>query len=728
MSEIDLNVCEPSGALLKLRDDLICAPRMFNDQPGYLIEDPLRGKFYRVGLPEFTLMATFDGRTTLIAGLARVAQQLGRDALDEQDGLAIVSWLMATQLAHTSQSTQATPLLRAADRQAQSRWKSRLNPFGFQIRLLDPDRLLTRLLPYVSWMLTPLFAAFWLAAVVAGGYCVVADWDHFVAASIGILDPSNWLRMAVAWLLLKMIHESFHALVCKKYGGEVHHAGVMFLFFAPLAYVDVTSSWRFRSKWQRMAVAAAGMWIEVLISALALVAWSQTGPGVLHRWLQDVALMAGITTLAFNANPLMRFDGYYILSDWLEVPNLYAVAQRTFVQSLQRRCLGWNLPAMEFSPWLARLLAAYGLAAFVWRVAMCLSLALLLIGWLDGLGVVLAITLCSSWFLLPGCAALKSFRKAMRGQQTHRGRAVVFASGVLALMALTVAVLTMPAHIVSPAVVEYSPRCIVRAGSPGFVRDIRVQSGQWVAAGDVIAELQNDDLELERAGLTAAVEQARIKTRIAFQNDDLNKYQIEIANRQALEKKLAEAQQQIARLTIRATEPGQVIARNLTNLQGKYLHAGEQLAVIGGHSKQLVIAVAQDDLDACGAPGAAAVDVRIRGESGGWQAAGELKVEPRASLQPPHEALSARVGGPLVVKQTSVAATASEDRKLSFELIRPVFTAVVPLSGELATNAHAGEWADVRFQAESQTVAARLFQRVTGWFREQVAHAQHRAA
>ena len=195
-----------------------------------------------------------------------------------------------------------------------------------------------------------------------------------LASSHLIFSPHNWLSMAIVWVLLKIAHELAHALACKRYGGEVRDMGLVFILFAPAAYVDVTSCWRFSSKWQRMHVAAAGMYVELVLAAMAAIAWSQTDSLVVRHWLFNVILMASVSTLLFNANPLMRFDGYYLLADLLEIPNLSPEGSR-FVQQLGSRIFFGSRPAGQ-SPlgWRGCSFACYGLAAWLWRLAVCGSL------------------------------------------------------------------------------------------------------------------------------------------------------------------------------------------------------------------------------------------------------------------------------------------------------------------------------------------------------------------
>ena len=169
------------------------------------------------------------------------------------------------------------------------------------------------------------------------GWCVVIGWalcdlaihsQRLSESTSGVLAVGNWLWLGVAWVGLKVLHECGHAVACKRLGGEVREAGVIFVLLAPLAYVDVTSTWRLRSKWARIQVAAAGMYVELFVAALATLVWARTPTSVLNQVCLNVMTTAGVMTVLFNANPLMRFDGYYIVSDLLELPNLYTQGQQ----------------------------------------------------------------------------------------------------------------------------------------------------------------------------------------------------------------------------------------------------------------------------------------------------------------------------------------------------------------------------------------------------------------
>lgn len=296
-----VNVQVPLNAKLALRKDVSIVLQQLGDGPCYVIEDPLRSKFYRVGVREFTFISLLNGKTSLGDALGLAATALGQDALSEQDALAIGSWLIDSQLANHRSGTSARRNKPLNAVQAIFR-----EPLFIKLPLFNPDPLLVKVLPLCGGLLGPWFLCLWIVLCSVGAYYACTEWNQLLASSDAILDPANWLRMTVAWFCLSLWHESFHALACKKYGGNVPRAGFALLLFVPAAFVDVTSSWRFRSKRQRIITAAAGIYAEIFVAAGALIVWANTPEGILHRFCYDLAFMASLATLFVNGNPLLH--------------------------------------------------------------------------------------------------------------------------------------------------------------------------------------------------------------------------------------------------------------------------------------------------------------------------------------------------------------------------------------------------------------------------------------
>jgi putative peptide zinc metalloprotease protein len=699
--------------VLRLREDLVIAPREFGGQACYVIEDLLRGKFFRVGPAEYALILRLDGHTPISQAVAQAAAAMGTQALSLSEALAVCRWLVEMQLAGTRESLQAEALCRQASRTARQRFWQRYNPLFLMLPLASPDRLLERALPWLGWAFSRPALAVWCLVCLAGLCRLVSSWEELSVESGVLFDPQHWLRMALAWTGLKLVHELFHGISCKRFGGHVPRAGIVLLLFAPVAFVDVTSCWRFRSKWRRMAVAAAGIYVELFIAAVALVIWPWTSPGLVHRLLYDLAVMAGLNTLAFNANPLMRFDGYYILSDLLEIPNLFGQGRQAILNFIKRRILGLEVPQPNWTAGKARACLAYGLAAAAWRTCMCGLLGLTLVAMFSYLGAVLAAALAVAWLGVPWYKAAQEIRRTAKGQAIRRQRLTVMGALAASACMLAAACLARPAPAPAPAVVEYAPLTVVRARSSGFVRLVLAQDGQAVQAGQVIAVLENEELFAQWADLGLAIEQSLLRGRMAHQADEIAKYQVEAAQQQSLESKRNEIQQQIDSLTVLAPASGRIIARQLDSLVGQYVETGVELAVIGNEEqKELLAAVPQEDVDLYTAQLGRPVQVALAGAT--LTASRLSKLTPRATRAVPHPALSATAGGPLPVRPKPAADKASAEMQETYELLGPQFSAVVPLSTEQAATLYAGQLVTVRFSS-SQPYGSFLLRRLRHW-------------
>ena len=168
----------------------------------------------------------------------------------------------------------------------------------------------------------------WLAVVALAIYLVCQNWLEFYAGSQGILSGYGWLWMVATWILLKAVHEFGHASCCHRFGGNVREFGLAFICFFPVAYVDVTSSWKVGNKWKKIATASAGIYVELFVAALAAIGWFCIDDPMIKSGLYNVMVVASITTVVFNINPLMKFDGYYMLADFVEIPNPFTSVLR----------------------------------------------------------------------------------------------------------------------------------------------------------------------------------------------------------------------------------------------------------------------------------------------------------------------------------------------------------------------------------------------------------------
>jgi putative peptide zinc metalloprotease protein len=532
-----------------------------------------------------------------------------------------------------------------------------------------------------------------------------------------LLDQRHWWLLVVAWLVLKLLHETCHALVCRKYGGTASEAGIFLMFLAPVPYVDVTSSWRFSSKWPRIAVAAAGMYAELLLAAAAIIVWANTGNAATRHVAASVAFMASLGTLLVNANPLMRFDGYFILADWLEIPNLNMHGRR-WLGSLAARLLGCPVAALGLPPRAATIVKVYAVAATVWRAMVWATLTTALVVLLGRFHPIAAVAGASAIVFLAGRGAIVSFRRWFKQLPACSPRRVyaVAAAGTIAI-AITIVAILGPATISAPGIVEYRPLVVVRATSPGFVRELCISDGNEVAAGQKLVVLENRELAVQLRLAEIEIEKSTARCRSHLQAGETAMEQAERSQQVALRKKRDELARQVHELVVVAPAGGRIIGRNLDSWVGRYVETGTELFRIGDESaKEIVAAIAQDDVELFQTGDAAALCIRFSAAGVGSLVTPGLSIEPRATTQAPHEALSSRLDGPLAVVVTEEAA----NDKTADELLDPCFKASAALSADQSRRLRAGQRATVEFSSSAQSWGRRALAQVERWFDRQL--------
>ncbi|MDA1018502.1 MAG: efflux RND transporter periplasmic adaptor subunit [Planctomycetota bacterium] len=707
---LDSSTQEFTRSKLKLRDDLIFTAQRNGGDALCHIEDPPRGKFFRIGFAEYTFLSLLDGKTSVAQALTLTARALGPNAFTERESTSICRWLLENKLVDSAAGPIHQPT-------AQSNLTQRLNPFWSKIPLCRPDRVLDWSKLFIGWTQSAAMGLIAIPLIVAGIVTVAGEWDRFQSSSTDVFSPGNWLWMGLAWLMLKLIHEVSHAIACKRHGGEVREMGVIFILFAPLAYVDVTSCWRFRARWQRIHTAAAGMMSELVLASVAALLWARTDSVVLGRFLHDVMLMASLTTLLFNANPLMRFDGYYILSDLLDLPNLYGTSS-AYVRNLTARVfLGRQAPPLRECGVKALFVKCYGVAALVWRVVICVSLTMGASVMFHGAGIALAALGIVLWLGGPLVGCVTSIRREVRTRPHVLSRLIGSTTAVsLACVAVLMYVPWPGGHTV-PGIVEFDPLEVVRTDTSGFVRRVHVSDGELVMAGTLLVELENQDLEAEVRDLELSLEQSRARHRVHMRKQEIASAQIEESLAESINQRLADKRAELAGLSIRAPVSGRVMSRHLETLVDTYLKAGSELASIGNDRNVVFrMAVHQNTFDVVNAAIGSGVSIRL--QSGDVLEGTVREVVPRASHQPTHPALCAPNCGPL-----AVTVDAGDDGSNSeLRLTTPHFSGRVAIDSADA-NLHPGQLGMVAVHSSHESLAGGVYNRLYHWF-----HAFHAAA
>ncbi len=693
----DFAVRELEASRPCLRDDLSFAIQEFRGERCCVIEDPAAGKFYRVGLREYHFIKKLDGNTTVGQAQSQMSESADDSALTETEVISVLRWLLETGLAATDESTRADLMFSKVEKKRDMQLKSYSNLLFFKQSLFNPDRLMGLLEKAFGFWAGKAGWAAWGVLMLVGVTLIGWHWERFIGDAEGVLASDNWLWLALSWIFLKMIHECWHGVVCKRYGGRVPDAGVLFVLFTPMGYVDATSSWRFASKWQRIHVSAAGMFIEMAIAAIAVIVWSQDQPGIMQTIAYNVIIMASFVTLLFNINPLLKFDGYYILADAMEIPNLYQRGQKALKDAARRYLIGIShVPDIQWKDREEVFILIYGIAAFIWRILIMVSILTAASFLFGGGGIVLAII---SLLMMVIPAAIKLIRYLREGSPGERPdpKAYGLRIGIITAALLLLVLFPFRPTLTAPGVSDFGDASTLRVECPGFVRKIHVTPGSKVRAGDLILTLENQDERAKLRRLRMQLKQAQIKARYYQTEGQMTAAQIETQKLTGLQQQLREQASYVRTLEIRAEASGRIIARDLRNLPDTFLRPGFEVATIAKRQlREVKIAIPQADIDLYRLHQEHPVWVKIIGRPGKFYGIMQPP-EPQATRELPHMALGGVTGGPLPVQPRSTQTQASDNETDRYELIEPHFITKISLKERLEENLASGEMAQVKF-------------------------------
>ena len=673
------SVVEPEALRPRLREGLRFSIQEQGGDRVCVIEDRHAWTFHRVGLAEYRFIRALDGTRTVASILAQFARDHSADAFTEGEALQMLRWLKDNHLLEI-ESTRTGGESARAERSllAAITW---LNPLVVKIPLARPDRFFTAGEAALRWALGRFGFFVWGVVVLAGATSIALNWPHFSRGFDGILARENWLWLLIAWAGLKIAHELSHGLFCKHFGAAVRELGVIFVLFIPMGYVDATASLGFASKWRRIMVASAGLYAEFFIAAIAAIYWARAADGLGATIAHNLIFTGTVVTLLLNANPLMRFDGYYILGDLLGIPNL-----GTRGRGWTRDVIAWLLLGQRASSQLALrtredwIVAAYGIASAFWQVVVFAGLLVAASVTLRGGGIFFAAIAGALWLGVPLWQMIKSAAQA-KGSAFERGLAISWRLALAALLIGGLLLIPLRRSISSPAVVELADTAVLRAECPGFVQAVHVHDGDTVEAGALLVELRNDDAvaDFERSKLDLA--QQELKARIAYTRGELPLFQAENAKTESLRATVANRENYLATLKIHAPFAGRITGRKLEQMLGSFLRTGDEIAQFGrADACDVKIALDQESAahfrESVGKP----LRVLIEGRRQIFDAT-LTRMESRATRELIHPALTAIAGGPLALRHADEPSPeTAHEAAGGFELAEPHFIAVARLA------------------------------------------------
>ncbi|MEM7366508.1 MAG: M50 family metallopeptidase, partial [Pseudomonadota bacterium] len=461
-----------AGVKASLRPTVHARRQKFRGEDWYVLQDAFNNQFFRLRPEAYDFVARLRPDKTVEEVWLTTLEQDPDNAPGQEEAIRLLTQLHFANLLFYDRPSDSDQFFERYRQRKQRELRSKLLAIMFvRIPLIDPDRFLKRIMPWTRHLFSWWGALLWVVVV---GLALKVVFDNFDAAleqSEGILAPGNLFLLYLGMVVIKSLHELGHAITCRHYGGEVHILGVMLLVFTPLPYMDATSSWSFRSRRERALVGAAGMVTELFIAAIAVFVWAATGPGVVHSLAYNMMFVASISTIIFNANPLLKFDGYYILSDLADLPNLYTRSRKQWAYLSEKILFGVkNVVAVAESDKEAVWLTIYGAVSAMYRILVFAGIIIFVADKYLLLGLLMVVILVIAWILVPPYKLVKYLATSPRIERT-RGRAIGVTSGLIVGILLLTAVIPLPNRFRVPGVVEAQQHVMVTTEVSGVIEE-----------------------------------------------------------------------------------------------------------------------------------------------------------------------------------------------------------------------------------------------------------------
>jgi len=634
----------------RLRRHTAIHRHVYRGETWYVLQDHATGQFHRFTPEAYLIIGKMNGELTLQQIWEQACELLGDHMPTQDDVIGLVSKLFRANVLHSD----TLPDMEALGRRRQLIERQKLmqkikSPLALRLPLLDPEKFLSK----TNHLIYPLFnrwvGILWVLTIGFGLLLAAVNWTELTSnLSDRVLVVENLLLIALIYPVVKTIHELGHAYAVKRWGGEVHEIGVMFLVFFPVPYVDASAATAFRSKYQRMLVGAIGIMVEGFVAALAMLVWTLAEPGLVRALALNTMMIAGVSTFFFNGNPLLRFDAYYVLADYLEIPNLATRANQYVGYWVKRYVMGvkgLHSPAATGKE--ASWLAFYSVASYLYRVVIMLTISLFIAGKYIFIGVLLAAWTLYGSILKPVIKLIaKPFTDSQLQLKPRRTWGVVV--GILTAVVLLLAVIPFPYATYTHGVLSASGNTQIRVPTSGFVTEVAVLPGHRVEAGDLIVRMSDPALEAQTEVLKLQVIEAQARLQASLRDRVESGIQ-----RDLLSFRVQEYERILKRrnaLNLVAHRSGEVVLPQLREMPGRYLGRGEFIGDIVNFDKLQIQALIREDDISVVRHRTSTIEVKLVSQPQRSYAARVSRFVPSSTTLLPSTILSTEAGGVVATK------------------------------------------------------------------------------
>lgn len=689
-----------SGLLPRLRSHARFHRHTYRGQDWYVLQDHSTGRFHRFSPEAYLMIGLMDGKHTLDEIWKTACERLDDDMPTQDEVIDLLAYLHQADTLQSDIPPDIQELHRRGRKEKMGKWMAMLrSPAYMNFALIDPDQFLEKTLVLVRPLFSRAGFILWIAIVSFALVQVGIHWRELSSnLSDRVLSLQNLFVLGLIYPVTRIFHEFGHAYAVKRWGGEVHEMGIMLIAFMPIPYMDASSSSAFYRKGRRIMVSAAGIMVDLLLAASGVILWINAEPGLARVIAYNLILIGGVSTLLLNGNPLLRFDAYYILADWLEIPNLASRGNQYVGYLLQRYLLRIRearspVQAAGEEPWLF----LYAVAAFGYRILISISIILFIAGRFFFLGVILALWTSAAILLFP---LVKIGRHVFRNMRRFLPRTLLAAGLFTALLVAVLFWVPFPCYTVAEGVVWAPEEARVFSGTDGFVVKILVPPGSRVVKGQPLFFCEAPELRAELRVLRAGLTELEARHRLSFVTNKAEAQVLQegIANARA---KLARAEERFGELVVRSPASGVLLMPKADDMPGSFVQKGVPVGYVVDFSRAVVrVVVNPADVDP--------IRYRTRRVEGRLAASVDTlypaRIErevPEASRELPGMALSLEGGGGVALDPKQSDKPQSFEKLFHFDIVL-----------ERAEIRGIGERVYVRFEHDPEPLAYRLHRSV----------------
>ena len=573
----------------RLRPHVQFHRQYFRSELWYVVQNKASGRFHRLTPAAYQLVGRFDGKKTLL-DLMEQGERSNSDenAINREEAVLLVKQLSHSDLLLLEQQLPIEFYRNRLSAQSRMRgWRRFLNPLALRFPLFDPNRFLarTQIVGQLLFSLPGLLLWF-LVLVYAAGLAGV-HWDALTGNFIDrILGAENIFILLFVFPVVKALHELGHGYATRRWGGEVHEIGIMFLVFMPIPYIDASAATAFRERRHRMVVAAAGMMVEVFLASLAMILWASAEPGMVRAVAFNVIFLAGVSTLLFNGNPLLRYDGYYMLGDMLEMPNLGPRANQYIGYLIQRYLFRAEMEFPETTASERGWLFGYGILSFCYRMFVWMAIIFFVATKFFFFGVLMAVWGATLMLLKP-LYKISNYLFTSPRLAPVRTRAVSVSALFLCFLAVILFLLPLPYTKLAEGVVWLPEGSLVRARAAGFIVAVEQELNSEVVAGTVLIRME-DPLAVSEVEVLKTQQEELEAEFAALEVEDRVRAGVVAEHISLLRSRLQKAQETLDDMLVTSTSAGRFVPVEMGDLLGRYAQKGQVIGYVLGDLKPTI--------------------------------------------------------------------------------------------------------------------------------------------